>query len=211
MSLGPYGRRLLPICRPPAEPLLVRKLSPQRCRVRPGPHDPGGRRLVGLANRPRPALGLVEGKKLRLPKAANQAAGRRAGLTYGRAGAYRRGPAGRDDRRRAAAAEPRRSRAALQLRRTMKAGRMSRLSFRPVSGRSCSGGKPCTAITRPACFSPPSRGSSKGQPCCLIRHRPSRRYPRNRRYPRSRNRRYPRSRNRRYRRTDHEGPGGVLA
>jgi hypothetical protein len=27
MSLGPYGRRLLPICCPPAEPLLLRKLS----------------------------------------------------------------------------------------------------------------------------------------------------------------------------------------
>jgi hypothetical protein len=77
----------------------------------------------------------------------------------------------------------------------LKTGRMSRLS-RPVSCRSGSGGKPWTAITRPACFSPPSRGSSTGQPCCLIRHRPSRRYHRNRRYPRSRNRRY--RRNRRY-------------
>jgi hypothetical protein len=60
--------------------------------------------------------------------------------------------------------------------------------------------KPWPAITRPACCSPPSRGSSKGHPCCLIRHRPSRRYHRNRRSPRSRNRRSPRSRNRRYHR-----------
>jgi hypothetical protein len=87
MSLGPYGRRLLPICCPPAEPLLLRKLSPQRYTVRPGPHGRGGRRLIGLAHGPRPALGLVERKKLRLPKAANQAVGPRAGLTYDRAGA----------------------------------------------------------------------------------------------------------------------------
>ena len=73
MSLGPYGRWLLPICCPPAEPLLLRKLSLQRCPVRPGPHGRGGRRLVGLANGRRPALGLLEGKQLRLPKAADQA------------------------------------------------------------------------------------------------------------------------------------------
>ena len=85
MSLGPYGRRLLPICCPPAEPLLLRKLSPQRGTVLSGPH--GGRRLVGLANGPRPALGLVEGKKLRLPKAANQAEVAGPVSPYGRAGA----------------------------------------------------------------------------------------------------------------------------
>jgi hypothetical protein len=76
-----------------------------------------------------PALYLVEGKKLRLPRPPPGS--RSPGRSHLRPSrSLRGGPAGRHDRRLAAAAEPRRSRAALQLRRTMKTGRMSRLSFR---------------------------------------------------------------------------------
>jgi hypothetical protein len=191
----PHNRRLLPVCCPPPSHSCSATSARSAARFAPAPTavDPRWPREWS-------SPGAWPGRREEAPppKAANQAVGPRAGLTYGRAGAQRRRPAGRHDRRPAAAAELRRSRAALQLRRTMKPGRMSRLSFRPVSCRSCSGGKPCTAITRPACFSPPSRVSSKGQLCCLIRHRPSR-YHRNRRYPRSRrNRRY--RPNRRYHR-----------
>jgi hypothetical protein len=93
---------LLPVCCPPAEPLLLRKLSPQRCKIRPGPHGRGGRRLVGLANGPRPALGLVE--KEAAPPKGRQRGSRWPGRSHPPAEPEPRGGlAGRHDRRRAAA------------------------------------------------------------------------------------------------------------